>query len=81
MLLYASVLSRIKDEKRPFNFFGPFQGHLACKDTAAELFGQNYLFHKENIRGVLKIQKKLTVIHGQKTKNTMYQLPITGWHY
>jgi hypothetical protein len=75
MILYTTVLSRREDAKRPSKFFGPFQGHLACKDTAAEIFGQNYLFHKENInRGVSNIYKKFTVIQGQKIPCTNCQL-------
>jgi hypothetical protein len=80
MLLYA-ILSRKEDAKRPSKFFGPFQSHLASKDIAAELFGQNYLFHKKNIKRSVKNRKKLIVI--QRAKNTMYeyQLPITGWNH
>jgi hypothetical protein len=66
MILYTTVLSRIEDAKRPSKFFGQFQSHLACKDTAAELFGQNYLFHKKNVKRSVENTKKLTVIQGQK---------------
>jgi hypothetical protein len=79
MLLYATVLSRIEDAKRPSKFFGPFQSHLASKDRAAELFGQNYLFRKKNMKRSVENTKKLTVIQGQKIPFT--QLPITGWHH
>ena len=75
MLLYATVLSRIEDAKRPSKFFGPFQSHLASKDRAAELFGQNYLFRKKNMKRSVENTKKIN--RDPRAKNTIY--PIANY--